>query len=211
MRRAAVSAAVVLAAACVTEHARRTPVPATVGAPAPAVATGPDTGVTMFRDDCLACHTGDLVRQQRLTDKQWGKTLEKMRTWGAPTGDEGVQPLLAHLEAIGPVGAGPYRPQILSVDQAAELFARQPDGAFARGNAKSGETLYGDQCAPCHGDQAEGGAMGVALAGRHILDRALDLALVVRAGRGRMPAFESVTDTEIADEIAYLRSLSRAK
>lgn len=53
--------------------------------------------------------------------------------------------------------------------------------------------------------------MGVALAGTHVLVRALDLAAIVRAGRGRMPGFEVATNADIADYLAYLRSLSDAR
>ena len=201
MKRAAALVAMLFAAACVGESARRAP------ASGVAVASSPDPDAAILGDDCLACHSGDLIRQQRLTDKQWTKTLDKMRTWGAPTEDAGVPPLLAHLVAAGARDAGPYHPRILSAAEAASLFAGQPDGAFAHGDAKHGAKLYADQCAPCHADDASGGTMGVALAGTHALDRAADLAAIIRAGRGRMPGFDAVSDADIADCIAYLRSL----
>jgi hypothetical protein len=53
--------------------------------------------------------------------------------------------------------------------------------------------------------------MGVALAGTHVLDRASDLAGIVRAGRGRMRGFEVATNAVIADCLAYLRSLSDSR
>jgi mono/diheme cytochrome c family protein len=49
--------------------------------------------------------------------------------------------------------------------------------------------------------------MGVALAGRHVLDRAPDFARAIRSGRGRMPEYPDTTDAEIADMMAYVRSL----
>jgi mono/diheme cytochrome c family protein len=197
-----VLAVILAAAACVAEPARRAPASAIPASGAP------DTDAAILGDDCLACHTGDLIRQQRLNDKQWRKTLDKMRTWGAPTEDESVEPLLTQLVAVGARDAGPFHSQILSAGEAASLFVRQPDGQFAGGDAKRGSALYADQCAPCHADDAKGGTMGIALAGRHVLDRAPDLAAIVRAGRGRMPAYEGATDTDIADYLAYLRSLS---
>jgi mono/diheme cytochrome c family protein len=179
--------------------------PATTSATFSATAADPDAAT--LGDDCLACHTGDMVRQQRLTDKQWAKTVDKMRTWGAPTEDENVAPLVARLVATHPADAGPYVPLTIPAEVAAALFVGQPDGAFSGGDAGRGHALYSDRCAPCHADDAGGGEMGVALAGRHILDRASDLAAVVRAGRGRMPGDESTTDAELADLLAYLRSL----
>jgi mono/diheme cytochrome c family protein len=201
VRRAAALVAVLVTAACVGEPARRAP------ASGVTVASSPDPDAAILGDDCLACHTGDLIRQQRLTEKQWAKTVDKMRTWGAPTEDAGVPPLLAHLVAAGARDAGPYDPTILSAAEAVSVFAGQPDGGFAAGDAKRGSKLYADQCAPCHADDARGGTMGVALAGTHALDRAADLAAVIRAGRGRMPAFTAATDADIADCLAYLRSL----
>jgi hypothetical protein len=32
---------------------------------------------------CYACHSADLLAQQRLTEKQWTATVEKMMRWGA--------------------------------------------------------------------------------------------------------------------------------
>ena len=32
---------------------------------------------------CLACHAADLVCQQRLTEKQWAASVNKMIGWGA--------------------------------------------------------------------------------------------------------------------------------
>ena len=204
MRRAAVLAVVlvVVAAACVAEPVRKAPA---AGLPA---AVSPDKDAAILGDDCLACHTADLIRQQRLTDKQWAKSLDKMRTWGAPTEDADVPPLLAHLMTVASREAGPYQPQVLSAEAAASVFARQPDGPFAGGDAKRGSTLYADQCAPCHADDAHGGTMGVGLAGTLVLDRPFELAAIVRAGRGRMPSYEHATDADIADYLAFLRSLS---
>jgi cytochrome c1 len=32
---------------------------------------------------CYACHSADLLAQQRLNEKQWTATVEKMMRWGA--------------------------------------------------------------------------------------------------------------------------------
>lgn len=32
---------------------------------------------------CYACHSADLIAQQRLTEKQWTATVDKMIRWGA--------------------------------------------------------------------------------------------------------------------------------
>ena len=201
MRREAVLGVVLLAGGCVPQPVPRARV-STAPTPPPA-----DPAAAVLGDDCYACHTGDMIRQQRLTEKQWAKTVDKMRGWGAPTEDDNVAPLVSRLAAAHPLHEGPFVPQTISADEAASLFARQPDGAFSGGDVARGHTLYTDRCAPCHADDAKGGAMGVVLAGRHVLDRAPELAAVVRAGRGRMPGYEDSTDAEVADLLAYLRSL----
>ena len=173
-------------------------------APEPTPPALPDDA--SLKNDCLACHTSDLVLQQKLTDKQWPKTLDKMRGWGAPTEDDEVQPLLSALHGLGS-GDRQYVPQTISAHDAAQLFVALPDGAFAHGDVAKGRDLYADRCAPCHADDARGGTMGVALAGRHVLDRAPSFARAIRAGRGRMPEYPDTTDAEIADTLAYLRSI----
>jgi len=205
VKRASLLVLVLIAASCANESARKPPAGVfSFGAP---VSEALDPDVAFLGDDCLACHSADLIRQQRLTDKQWAKSLEKMRTWGAPTEQDNVEPLLLHLVAAHSRDAGSFVPQTLSADEARSLFVREADGGFSGGDAGRGRALYGDRCAPCHADDARGGTMGVALAGRHCLDRAFELAAIIRAGRGRMPAYEDATDAEVADVLAYLRSL----
>jgi len=201
VRRATALIVALAATSCAQEPVRRAP---PSGVPAYGAS---DPEAALLGDDCLACHSGDLIRQQRLTDQQWAKSLEKMRAWGAPTEDDSVEPLLSHLVSVGARDAGAFVPLTLSAADAASLFTRQPDGAFSGGDEARGRALYVDRCSPCHADDARGGTMGVALAGTHVLDRASDLAAVVRAGRGRMPAYEDTTDADVADYLAYLRSL----
>jgi len=50
---------------------------------------------SLFQARCLICHTGDYVTQQRLTEGQWQKSVEKMKRWGAPLTDDEVKVLAA--------------------------------------------------------------------------------------------------------------------
>jgi len=54
-----------------------------------------DPARPLFQAKCLICHTGDYVTQQRLTEGQWQKSIEKMKRWGAPLGDDEVKTLAA--------------------------------------------------------------------------------------------------------------------
>ena len=46
---------------------------------------------------CYACHSADIIVQQRLTEKQWTATVEKMMRWGAAIKDEEKAAMIAYL------------------------------------------------------------------------------------------------------------------
>ena len=47
---------------------------------------------------CLRCHSTDMIRQQRLTEKQWTAAVEKMMRWGAPVeNDADKSAIIAYL------------------------------------------------------------------------------------------------------------------
>ena len=50
-----------------------------------------------FAKTCLACHSDDVIRQQRLTRAQWDAELTKMAGWGARIGEQDRSALLDYL------------------------------------------------------------------------------------------------------------------
>ena len=46
---------------------------------------------------CYACHSADLLLQQRLTEKQWTAAVEKMIRWGAVVSEKDKAPIIAYL------------------------------------------------------------------------------------------------------------------
>jgi len=68
---------------------------------------------------CLQCHSADIPRQQRLTEKQWTAEVEKMTRWGAAVDASDKESLIAYLashfgpanEAFHPVEVQPAAPQ----------------------------------------------------------------------------------------------------
>jgi hypothetical protein len=46
---------------------------------------------------CLKCHSGDMLRQQRLSEAQWTKTVDKMIGWGAAVKPGERAALIAYL------------------------------------------------------------------------------------------------------------------
>ena len=81
--------------------------------------------------------------------------------------------------------------------------------AAAQGNAQAGKTLWegpATQCKNCHGNNGEG-AFGPDLAGRKLT--VAQFSRAVRAPWGIMPRFlaSQVSDSEMADMVAYFDSL----
>lgn len=167
-------------------------------------------GRALVANNCLSCHTDEMVAQQRLTAKQWDKVVKKMHGWGAPVEPENVEPLVAYLAATYGLSAGPYNVPTISASAAAAALEPQPDGAFAGGDAKRGAASYHDLCATCHAEDGRGATLGVGLVDRPLLYRAGDFARVVRSGKGRMPSFSeaSMPDKQVADVLAHLRKRS---
>jgi mono/diheme cytochrome c family protein len=57
----------------------------------------PGDGKAVADQACLNCHSADMVRQQRLTEKQWTASLAKMAGWGAEVPESKKDALLAYL------------------------------------------------------------------------------------------------------------------
>lgn len=54
-------------------------------------------GKELVEAACLRCHSADMLAQQRLTEKQWTATVEKMMRWGAVVKDDDKSPIIAYL------------------------------------------------------------------------------------------------------------------
>lgn len=60
-------------------------------------------GKEVAESGCLPCHSADLIVQQRLTEKQWIATVDKMVRWGAIVSDEEKPELIRYLTShFGP-------------------------------------------------------------------------------------------------------------
>ena len=59
---------------------------------------------------CLLCHTGEYLTQQRLTEGQWQKTVDKMRKFGTPANDEEAKIIVAYLARNWTPDLPPWRP-----------------------------------------------------------------------------------------------------
>jgi hypothetical protein len=54
-------------------------------------------GKDLVEASCIRCHSADMLAQQRLTEKQWTATVEKMMRWGAVVKDEDKTPIITYL------------------------------------------------------------------------------------------------------------------
>jgi mono/diheme cytochrome c family protein len=57
----------------------------------------PGDGKAIADQACLACHSTDMVRQQRLTEKQWTASVTKMAGWGAEVPESKREALITYL------------------------------------------------------------------------------------------------------------------
>lgn len=57
----------------------------------------PGTAKADVEAACYTCHSADLLVQQRLTEKQWTATVEKMMRWGADVPAAKKDPIIEYL------------------------------------------------------------------------------------------------------------------
>jgi len=75
----------------------------------------------------------------------------------------------------------------------------------SQGDVATGESVYGQQCAGCHGANGEGG-FGPALAGNELLYRPAEFGKVVHEGRDSMPPFPQLADDKLVAIRAFLKT-----
>ena len=158
-------------------------------------------------NNCLACHTHEMLDQQRLTPAQWAANVKKMQGWGAPLEPGELELVTSYLsEKYGP-SAGTYGIPEVDSKVAAASMAPTPDADWGNGEVAKGETLYKASCLSCHGADGKGERLGVNVVDRPVLYRAADFAQMVIKGRNRMPETTGVQKADIAALLAYLRTL----
>ena len=168
-----------------------------------------DEGAQHVTTYCTVCHGDDLIHQQRLTEKQWRATVEKMVRWGAQASAEPVKDaIVSHLASHYGPDAGAHSPRRIETQAARAAVAPLPDGPFAGGDAARGQEYYSKDCIACHGPTADG-QLGINLVDRYLLYRAPDFAKIMREGKAPIMPGRTVDDAGIADLLAYLRTLPK--
>jgi mono/diheme cytochrome c family protein len=159
-------------------------------------------------DNCVICHTEDMIAGQRLTQTQWKAEVDKMVTWGAPLPKEATDPLVEYLakrysdREPAPV---PFRSTLKDVDSL-EVPSGRSEPTAASGDSARGERLYAANCATCHGHAGLGGDLGPSLVGKAILDHRREYDRIINQGQHRMPGFRLIMNAmDQADVLAWLR------
>jgi hypothetical protein len=68
-----------------------------------------DPARALVQRNCLLCHTADYITQQRLTEGQWQRTVDKMRKFGTPATDAEAKSMVAYLGRYWTVDLPPAR------------------------------------------------------------------------------------------------------
>ena len=161
-----------------------------------------------FEENCLICHTEDLIASQRLTPAQWKAEVEKMVNWGAPLPKEATSPLIDYLARRYSDREAPLAPTRAALKQVGSLEVPGDRGTPApmAGDLTRGERLYAANCATCHGPTALGGDLGPALVGKAILGHSREYDRIVNHGLRRMPGFRlTMNAQDQGDVLAWLR------
>ena len=159
-----------------------------------------------INENCLICHSNELIQTQRLTPAQWKAEVEKMVGWGSPLPAELHVQVIDHLSAR--YGSSmPTTPEVrtnLSKFQSIRV-ASNVDREW--GDRRLGATLYAENCANCHGVDGQGADLGNNLVEKPVLLDMKSYEQVVRDGRGRMPGFSTkFKSNEGKDVLAWLRA-----
>jgi mono/diheme cytochrome c family protein len=162
-----------------------------------------------LQENCLICHTEDMIAGQRLTEAQWKAEVDKMIGWGSPLPKEAAAPLVEYLARHYSDLAEPPVPTRATLNDVESLevshSGREP--APAGGDLTRGGQLYAANCATCHGPTALGGDLGPSLANKAVLDHSREYNQIVHQGLRRMPGFQAILkEHDQADVLAWLRS-----
>jgi ubiquinol-cytochrome c reductase cytochrome c subunit len=184
---------------------------ALTGVPSSVSAQAPDEGAIdgqrLFVDSCASCHGSDGAGGDSgpdLTNVGAASADFQLRTGRMPLADPGAQAvrkppafspeeISALVAYVGALGDGP----------------EVPDISLADTDLSSGQELFVDNCAACHGATANGGAAGPgALAPSLHRAEPLDVAEAVLTGPGEMPRFNFSSDElgDIAGFVAHLQA-----
>ncbi|WP_406696623.1 c-type cytochrome [Singulisphaera sp. Ch08] len=167
-----------------------------------------ETAKMALRDNCLICHSEEMVVSQRLTPPQWKAEVDKMIGFGSPLPSDQVELLTTYLSEQYSDSTPPAPVARIRYTEALEQVRSTALEIPPRGSqADRGADVYAANCAACHGPTAQGADLGPNLVEVAVVLRPTDFLELVRTGRHRMPGFQLVLKPEQAKDIlAWLQS-----
>lgn len=160
----------------------------------------------VVRENCLICHSDELIRSQRLTPKQWTTEVDKMIGWGSPLPADERRRVIDLLAAEYGPDAGLQPLERKTLREVAGPERPTPPAGRDGGSPARGKLLYARNCENCHGADGQGAELGPNLVEKPPLLDPAGYREVVRSGRGRMPGFANVLGAAAeADILAWLR------
>ncbi len=164
-----------------------------------------------IQENCLICHSEDMIAGQRLTPVQWKAEIEKMINWGAPLPKNEESPLIDYLAKHYSDRSTPPVPIKLALKDVGTRESHGPgrDPASVEGDLGNGARFFAANCATCHGSAGLGGDLGPSLARKPILAYPGEYEKIVRQGIRRMPGFQAILKPkDPSDVLTWLRSLA---
>ena len=104
-----------------------------------------------LQENCLICHTEDMIAGQRLTPAKWKAEVNKMVNWGSPLPKESASPLVEYLARRFSDQAAPTVPARATLKEIDSLGGRDRSGrpGPAGRQPAQGERLYAANCGIC--------------------------------------------------------------
>lgn len=161
----------------------------------------------ILEENCLICHSRELIEHQRLTPAQWKAEVTKMIGWGSPVPPEQADELTGYLAQTFGLDRPKASPDSIRAEAIAAALDRPVPVARVEAERKEGEALFAVHCATCHGAAGRGELGNNLVRNPALLDPA-SFRQIVAEGRHRMPGFRAVLAGEAADRIlGWLQSL----
>lgn len=182
-------------------------------------------GKMLFEQNCMVCHQEDAIGKPGFAPSLTNKELlsiasDKFLLSTIRDGRPGTaMPPFAHLGRESIMAIGAYLRSFAQLPNKAEEVDAQHE---ARGDPQLGKVWFDEICSTCHGFNGDGyiaGGTGTAIGKTGFLNKASDgfIRSTVKFGRSntRMRGFSgaggiaNLTDKEIDDIIAYMRTLAQ--
>lgn len=186
--------------------------PSTLRLPPDPITFQQGAGSDIASSYCLICHSAEYIyTQPPHPHEKWTEIIKKMKyAFGCPIPDENIPPLAQYLFRQNEFQPTPMVKNVAVVDKVSKN---------GRGNPEKGKVVYNTYCLNCHGQTGKGDGP----IGKSLIPPAADLTATgkksdegllktIREGRPgtAMPSWKhEISEQEILDVVAYLRSLSQ--